>query len=231
VGLLAVLRSSRLRGPAAWVPTLVAAAAGLIFVSFGVGHFVDHASEVADFRRYEVPLPSLAVWAVGMVELGGGLGLLAGLFVRPVAAVLAADMVGVLVTAGRVEGGLLNLGIAPMLLVAMAGLVWAGPGRLSLDRTVTSTREVREPTGAVTRRGTRRADRSTPRGGGWFATGAGVESRSSAHAVDSCANRFAFIPLRSGCAPWTGSVGESRTGDRRADPMSGRERALMSWGM
>ena len=65
------VRAPRLRGTAAWLPTLVALAAGAIFVTFGVGHFADHGSEVADFRGYQVPFPSLAVWAVGVVELGG----------------------------------------------------------------------------------------------------------------------------------------------------------------
>ncbi len=126
------------RGAAAWIPTLVAVAAGVVFVSFGLGKFTDHASETVDFRRYEVPLASLAVWVAGVVELGGGLLLLLGLFVRPAAAVLAGQMVAVVATAGRVEGGFLNLGIAPTLFVAMVFLVWAGAGALSLDRLLVS---------------------------------------------------------------------------------------------
>jgi putative oxidoreductase len=133
VGRLTVLRTPRLQGRAVWLPTLVALAAGVIFVAFGVGHFADHGSEVADFHRYEVPFASLAVWAVGVVELGGGVALVLGLFVRPAAAVLAGDVVGVIATAGRVEGGFLNLGVAPLLLAAMVFLMWAGPGALSLD--------------------------------------------------------------------------------------------------
>jgi putative oxidoreductase len=122
-----------LRGHGAYLPTLVAFAAGLIFVSFGVDHFAHHAAEVTDFRRYQVPFASFAVWAVGVVELGAGTALLLGLFVRPAAAALAADMVGVVATAGRVEGGWLNLGVAPLLFVVMIFLLWAGPGRLSAD--------------------------------------------------------------------------------------------------
>ena len=47
--------------------------------------------------------------------------------------------VAVVATAGRVEGGFLNLGIAPMLFVAMVFLVWAGPGALSTDRRLFSS--------------------------------------------------------------------------------------------
>jgi putative oxidoreductase len=130
---LARLRMSRLKDRVAYLPTLLALAAGLIFVSFGLGHFARHMEEVGDFRRYEVPFASVAVWAVGVVELGAGVALLVGLFVRPAAAALAGDMVGVIATAGRVEGGWLNLGVAPLLLAVMAFLLWAGPGRLSAD--------------------------------------------------------------------------------------------------
>jgi len=124
----------RLHGAWGWLPTVVAVVTAVVFVSAGVGHLTDHDAEVVDFRRYEVPLPSLAVWVVGVVEVGGGLLLVAGLFVRAAAVLLAADMVGVVATAGRVEGGFMNLGVAPMLFVAMVFLVWAGPGMLSADR-------------------------------------------------------------------------------------------------
>jgi uncharacterized membrane protein YphA (DoxX/SURF4 family) len=122
-----------LGGLGAYLPTLVAFAAGLIFVSFGVGHFARHVAEATDFRRYQVPFASFAVLAVGGLELGAGTALLLGLFVRPAAVALAADMVGVVATAGRVEGGWLNLGAAPLLFVVMVFLLWAGPGRLSVD--------------------------------------------------------------------------------------------------
>jgi putative oxidoreductase len=133
MGRLAGLRERRLTGRGGWLPVFLAVIAGGIFVAFGAGHFAGHGSEVADFRRYQVPFPSVAVWTVGVVELGGGTALLLGLFVRLTAAVLALDLVGELATAGRVEGGFVNLGLASMLLAAMVFLVWAGPGNLSFD--------------------------------------------------------------------------------------------------
>ena len=130
---LADLRAPRLRGSTAWLATLVALAAGGIFVAFGVGHFANHGSEVAAFRGYQVPCATLAVWAGGVVELSGGAALLLGLLVRPAAAALGVDLMGVLATAGRVEGGFVNLGLASLLLAAMVFLVWAGPGALTID--------------------------------------------------------------------------------------------------
>ena len=66
--------------------------------------------------------------------------LVLGLFTRWAAAALAADMIGVVVTAGRVDGGLLNLGLAPLLLVGMLLILWTGPGVLSLDAVVARSR-------------------------------------------------------------------------------------------
>src|ERR1700737_4320914 len=91
---LTELQRPRLQGAAAWLPTAVAVVAGVVFLSTALGHLGNHDAEVADFRRYQVPFPSLAVWAVGVVEVVGGLALLGGLLVRVAATVLAADMIG-----------------------------------------------------------------------------------------------------------------------------------------
>lgn len=115
--------------------------AGVIFVSFGVGKFTDHASEVMSFMHYGVPLAGASVWGVGLVETIGGLMLVLGVFTRWAAAALAADMIGVIATAGRVDGGLLNLGLAPLLLVGMLVLLWTGPGVLALDAAVARSRK------------------------------------------------------------------------------------------
>jgi len=127
-------------GPAAVTTSAVRAAAGVIFVSFGVGKFTDHAGELASFRHYGVPLSGLAVWAVGVVELVGGILLITRLFTKAAAALLAANLVGVVVTAGRVDGGLLNLGLAPTLLVGMIVLVVSGPGPFSVHSAVATRR-------------------------------------------------------------------------------------------
>lgn len=125
------------------VATAIRLVAGVIFVSFGVGKFTDHASEVTSFIHYGVPLAAASVWAVGLVETIGGLMLVLGVFTRWAAAALAADMIGVIVTAGRVDGGLLNLGLAPLLLVGMLVILWTGPGALSTDAVIAGTRRPR----------------------------------------------------------------------------------------
>jgi uncharacterized membrane protein YphA (DoxX/SURF4 family) len=126
----------RTHGAAAWATTIVRVVTGALFVTFSLGKFVDHMQESADFDRYGIPAPDVATYFVGTLELVCGALLLVGLFTRPAAFLLACDMVGAIATAGRVEGGSFHLGVAPTLLVAMLFLVWAGPGRLAVDRTL-----------------------------------------------------------------------------------------------
>lgn len=68
-----------------------------------------------------------------MIELVCGLLLVIGLLTRPAAAALALTLVGAIATAGRVEGGSFNLGVAPALLAVMLLLLWVGSGRPALD--------------------------------------------------------------------------------------------------
>jgi putative oxidoreductase len=127
---------TRTHGAGAWATALVRVVTGVLFVLFSLGKFVDHAHESADFDHYGVPAPEVATYLVGALELLGGLLLLVGLFTRPAALLLALNLVGAIATAGRVDGGTFHLGVAPAMLVAMLFLVWAGSGRLALDRTV-----------------------------------------------------------------------------------------------
>jgi len=71
-----------------------------------------------------------------------------GLFVRPFAFLLACNMIGAIITAGRIEGGPVHLLLAPTLLAATLFLLWAGGGPASLDGRLASRR-----TGAARRQG------------------------------------------------------------------------------
>jgi len=143
------LRTNRFTGAPAWIPTVVRVVSGLFFVSTGIGKFVDYSKEVDDFRGFEVPWPEVAVPAVGTLELVGGVLLVVGLFVRPVAFLLALNMVGALATAGRVEGGSFHLVYGPALLVLMLFLCWAGPGRWSIDERLAGRGRQGAPRGAI----------------------------------------------------------------------------------
>ncbi|HEX9416821.1 MAG TPA: DoxX family protein [Gaiellaceae bacterium] len=114
-------------------------AAGGIFLVFGIGKFTDHSKETDSFDSYGLPFPGEFAYTIGVVEIVFGILLVLGLGTRLAALALAGDMVGAIVTAGRVEGGAINLVLAPALLAGMLALLWIGPGRWSLDRRLTES--------------------------------------------------------------------------------------------
>ena len=99
---------------------------GGVFVVFGLGKFINHGSELASFKSYGLPAPEVFVVAIGVIELVGGVLLMAGRLARPVAVVLAADMVGAIAVSGIAKGELISLTVAPALLIVMIALVLAG---------------------------------------------------------------------------------------------------------
>jgi len=112
---------------------LLRLASGGVFVAFGIGKFVNHASELASFKAYGLPAPDVFVLAIGVIELVGGALLIAGVLVRPAALVLAGNMVGAIIVSGIAKGEPISLTLAPAELVAMLVLLWSGPGALTVS--------------------------------------------------------------------------------------------------
>jgi putative oxidoreductase len=121
---------------------LLRVASGGVFVAFGAGKFVNHGSELASFRTYGLPAPEAFVIAIGVIELIGGLLLIAGFLTRPAALALAGDMVGAIVVSGIAKGEVISLTLAPAELVAMLVLLWTGPGTFALRLSPTAQRRV-----------------------------------------------------------------------------------------
>jgi putative oxidoreductase len=115
-------------------PAGVRCAAAIVFLIFGMNKFVNHAAELASFRHYPLPAPDTLVYAVGVIEICGGLLLLAGLLTRLTALALAADMLGAIVVSGLARWETVSLTLAPVLLAAMIILIRFGAGDWSLDR-------------------------------------------------------------------------------------------------
>ena len=106
---------------------------GGVFVVFGIGKFVNHGSELASFKTYGLPAPAAFVVVIGVIEVVGGLLLMAGVLTRPAALVLAGDMIGAIVVSGLAKGELISLTVAPAELVAMLLLLRMGRGRYVID--------------------------------------------------------------------------------------------------
>jgi putative oxidoreductase len=104
-------------------------ATGLIFLGFGIAKFVNHRVEVDSFETYDLPSPDAFVYAIGAIEVLGGVLLVLGIGVRVAAFVLAGDMVGAIIVSGIQEGEPISVSLAPALLVVMITVLLAGPGR------------------------------------------------------------------------------------------------------
>jgi putative oxidoreductase len=128
------LFASRVTGTAASLVALLRVAAAAVFIGFGVVKFTAHEEEAEAFDRYGLPDPELMAYAVGVLEIAGGLLLLVGLGTRLAAIALAANMAVAVAVSGIKEGEAISLTLAPALLVVMVLLLWAGPGAHALDR-------------------------------------------------------------------------------------------------
>lgn len=114
--------------------------AGFIFIMHGYPKLLGGIEGTAGFfGSLGIPLPELAAWSVALLETFGGLALILGLFVTPVAILFAIEMLTgiVLVHApngfyvvGPGQGGMeFNL----LLIASMLVLILAGPGVASID--------------------------------------------------------------------------------------------------
>jgi putative oxidoreductase len=107
-----------------WVRLL----AGITFAISGTPKFFAHGWEAGHFRTYGLPLPDAFVYLIGTIEVLGGLALIAGIAVRPVALLLGAVMVGAIVTSGIGQSEWIpSLTLAPLLLIASVYLAWTTP--------------------------------------------------------------------------------------------------------
>ena len=118
---------------------------GYQFFITGLGKFINHADVASYFETLKLPLPSFTAYAVGGVELIGGLLLFFGLFSRYAGLILFLNMCGAYATAypDTVKALLqdfdpTSLFMKDPFLFAFASLLVFifGPGLFSLDKLI-----------------------------------------------------------------------------------------------
>ena len=115
-----------------WGTLVLRVALAALFIPVGLGKFVNHDAYTERFERWGFGAAAGEVAIlVGIVEVTCGLMLLLGVVPRLAALVLAGNMVGALVTAGRVDGGQ-DIWLPLILIAALSAVILWGAGRWAL---------------------------------------------------------------------------------------------------
>lgn len=121
-----------------WGLLVLRIALGVIFTAHGAQKLFEYtiAGTVESFGSMGAPLPEITAPVVAVLEFAGGILLIAGLFTRLVAILLAVDMVVAIALVHASAGFWVGEGgyeFVALLGAAALGLALAGAGRLSLD--------------------------------------------------------------------------------------------------
>lgn len=113
---------------------------GIIFVAHGIPKLTGGIEATADmFGSLSIPAPVIAAWLIALLESLGGLMLIVGFFVTPVALLLSIHMlVGIILVhapngfyvIGSGQGG---VEFSLLLIASLLALVLCGPGLAAID--------------------------------------------------------------------------------------------------
>lgn len=114
---------------------------GVIFIAHGAPKLFGGVDGFAGFLgSLGVPLPLAFAWLVALLEFFGGLSLIIGFLVAPLALLLASEMLAAIILV-HAERGFYVVGFPPnggiefnlLLMVSLLVLVFGGPGLAAID--------------------------------------------------------------------------------------------------
>jgi putative oxidoreductase len=121
-------------------PLVLRAGVGMVMVIHGAGKLDDNVGDAwaPFFKSLDIPAPTFMAWVVAIIEVIGGICVLAGLLTRVWALLFAGVMVGAIwlvsYDLGFRSGPDARADLNIALLAGALALVLLGPGRVALDR-------------------------------------------------------------------------------------------------
>ena len=112
---------------------------GIVFMMHGYQKLfiMGHAGVTGFFGSLGIPMPGASAWLVSCLEFGGGILLIVGAFVRPIALMLAFDMLVAILTLhiknGFFMGEKPGVEFVMTLMVGAIAIVIGGSGSFSVD--------------------------------------------------------------------------------------------------
>lgn len=122
---------------APFAPTIMRVIIGALFVLHGIDKFNTGLDNVAGFFSDNgVPAAALSAQVTAFLEVILGAALIAGLFTRVTALVLTGLLFGAIIFV-KAEGGILGSAETDLAYIAaLLGVVFLGPGKLSVDEVI-----------------------------------------------------------------------------------------------
>ncbi len=117
---------------AGWGPIVLRVIAGIIFAYAGWNKFGDLEGTVKAFMGMGIPAATFSAYLVTIVELLGGIALIAGLWTH-----LAAKLLGIVMVVAffvTVQGGFMSAGLPLALFAICFSLFTTGGGKYSMDK-------------------------------------------------------------------------------------------------
>jgi putative oxidoreductase len=112
-------------------PLLLRLAVGIIFILHGISKLGALDKTASFFAGIGIPAAGFAAGLVAVVELGGGILLILGLFTRQASLLLAIVMIVAILTV-KLKMGFPAMDIDVVLLAGSLSLLFTGPGKYSL---------------------------------------------------------------------------------------------------